>query len=305
MVQRLSRYYHETGDPKTIMEEATQLRITTAQTEDLKPDGFVCVATVICSLRAGKEKQEVRENKTALFLSKLFPIFKIIFAIIFAPIRWLANLLISHKDNLLEWHFNYGPYFIHIKTKHREQFLTDGLLIASYILFLARYFYICDERQTEVIKDLLRNEIGNKKNNYKELSSKIWDAIWQTLNETERHAVSNLYSNIFRGMPPLSYSEEETNRSYAKYSFLVFERRNDYLTSIFQMSAGADIIFLPLTVAVLYVFVVNKLRDKNKKEILNKAIVDLLEAYNKVDCRSLAGLERLPVEIINQNNIDY
>jgi hypothetical protein len=231
--------------------------------------------------------------------------FRLIFAIIFAPVRWLGNLLTSHRDNLLEWHFSYGPYFIHIKTKHKEQSLTDGLLIASYILFLARYFYICDERQTEVIKELLRNKIGNNNNNPKELSSKIWDAIWQTLNETERYAVSKLYNNIFRGMPPLYYSEEETNRSYAKYSFLVFERRNDYLTSIFHMSAGADIIFLPLTVGALYDFIVDKLRNKDKKEILNKAIIDLLEAYNKVDCRSLAGLGRLPVEIINQNNVDY
>ncbi len=49
-------------------------------------------------------------------------IFRFVFAIVFTPIRWLENLLTSHKDNLLEWHFNYGPYFIHLKTKRKEQF---------------------------------------------------------------------------------------------------------------------------------------------------------------------------------------
>jgi len=234
--------------------------------------------------------------------------FRLVFAIVFAPIRWLANFLTSHRDNLLEWHFNYGPYFIHIKTKHKEQFFSDDLLIASYILFLARYFYICDERQIEPVKNLLYKEIESKKTNSEELSSKVWNVVWQTLNEMERRAVGKLYSNIFRGMPPMSYSEKETTRSYAKYSFFVFERfkqKRGYLSSIFHMSAGADIIFLPLTVAVLYKFVVDKLKGKNKKEKLDKSILDLLEAYDRVSCRSLTGLYKLPVEIINQNNIDY
>ncbi len=108
---------------------------------------------------------------------------------------------------------------------------------------MARYFFICDERQIEPVKNLLYKEIGNKKTNPEELSSKVWDVVWQTLNEMERHAVGKLYSNIFRGMPPMFYSEQETNRSYAKYSFFVFENGKGYLSSIFHMFTGADIIF--------------------------------------------------------------
>jgi len=210
--------------------------------------------------------------------------------------------IFQHKDNLLEWHFNYGQYFVQIKTKHKEQFLPDGLLIASYILFLARYFRICDDRQVKLMKEFLNKEIVNSKSDIKELSSKIHSIIMQTLNEWEKRAVGKLF---FLGLPPLDFSEsEEVSRSYAKYSFLVFKRGGN-LTSTFHMSAGADKIFLPLTVAVLYEYIIGKLRNKDKKEILDKTILDLLRAYDKVNCRSLEGLGKLPVEIINQNNIDY
>lgn len=210
--------------------------------------------------------------------------------------------IFRHKDNLLEWHFNYGEYFVQIRTTHKEQPLPDGLLIVSYILFLARYFRICDDRQIEPMREFLNKEIVNSEKDTTELSSKIHTIIMQTLNKWEKRAVDKLF---FMGLPPLDFSEnEEVSRPYARYSFLVF-RQGGNLTSTFHMSAGADKIFLPLTVDVLYEYVIWKLRNKNKKEILDKAILDLLKAYDDVNCRSFKGLSKLPVEIINQNNIDY
>jgi hypothetical protein len=211
--------------------------------------------------------------------------------------------IFRHKNNLLEWYFNYGQYFVQIKTKHKEQFLPDGLLVASYILFLARYFRICDDRQVEPMKEFLNKEIVNSESDIKELSSKIHGIIMQAFNEWEKRAVGKLF---FLGLPPLDFSEsEEVPRSYAKYSFLVFEQ-NGILTSTLHLSAGADKVFLPLTVAILYKYVVEKLMNKDdNKQILDKAILDLLRGYDKVNCRSLAGLSKLPIEIITQNNIDY
>ena len=224
-------------------------------------------------------------------------IFRPVFTIFFAPFRFLANLF-QHKDNLLEWHFNYGSSSVQIKTKHKEQSLADDLLIAGYILFLARYFYICDDRQIQVVRNCLEQEIGNVEP--KELPAKLWNIVGQTLNKMESRAIYGLFLG---GIPPLGYSEnEEPSRSYAKYSFLVFERSGN-LTSTFHMSSGPDIAFLPLTVAILYEFVVDKLRDKNKKETLDTSITDLLNAHHQTDCRSLAALGKLPVEILASNNI--
>lgn len=228
-------------------------------------------------------------------------VFRQIFPIIFAPFRLLDNFL-RHKDNLLELHLNYGPSFVKIKTIHKDQFMSDDLLIASYVLFLGRYFYICNDRQTDVIRDFLGRTIGNGNNDIKELSAEIFATVVETLNPMEQHAVEKLF---FMGIPPLVYSEgEEPIRSYAKYVFLVF-KKGEHLTSTFHMSMGPDIVFLPLTVAILYEFVVDKLGNKNKKQQLDGTIIDLLEAHNQFDCRSLYALSTLPVEFLIKNNITY
>jgi len=94
----------------------------------------------------------------------------------FAPIRWLANLLTQRKDNVLEWHLNYGPSFVKIETKHKEQFLPDDLLIAGYVLFLARYFFICDDRQVDVVREFLLSEIGKSKKS-DEITPKLYEIV--------------------------------------------------------------------------------------------------------------------------------
>lgn len=235
-------------------------------------------------------------------------LFRFIFSIIFAPIRWLSNLLTQHKDNLLEWHLNYGPSFIKIQTNHKEQFLADDLLIAGYILFLARYFYICDDRQIDIVRDFLLESIG-KSQKPNEITPKLYEVVFQTLNKMEKDATLGLFKiyNRFLPIPPLTFSEDEEPRhSFAKYKFLVFERAGgNGLGHIFHMSAGPDIILLPLTVGILYEYVINKFRDKNKKEKLDNSIIDLLKKHSIVDCRSMTGQNELPNEIISNNNLNY
>ncbi len=235
-------------------------------------------------------------------------IFRFIFSIIFAPIRWLANSLTQRKDNVLEWHLNYGPSFVKIETKYKEQFLPDDLLIAGYVLFLARYFFICDDRQIDIVRKFLLSEIGKSiKSN--EITPKLYEVVFQTLNQMEKDATLGLFKiyNRFLPMPPLTFSEDEEPRnSLAKYSFLVFERSGgNGLGHIFHMSAGPDIILLPLTVGILYEYVVNKLRNKDKKEKLDNSIIDLLRGHSAVDCRSMAGQTELPNEVIIKNNLNY
>jgi len=238
-------------------------------------------------------------------------LFRFLFSIIFAPIRWLANLLTQRKDNVLEWHLNYGPSFVKIQTSHKEQLLPDDLLIASYILFLARYFYICDERQINIMRDFLlhQNEIISKLKSAEMKNLRLYEIVFQTLNQWEKEAVIALFKiyNKLLGTPPCTYSEDkEVKHSLAKYKFLVFKRSGGRgLASIFHMSAGPDIILLPLTVGILYDYVANKLRGKDKKEKLDNSIIDLLRKYSVVDCRSIASLNKLPNEVIVRNNLNY
>lgn len=148
------------------------------------------------------------------------------------------------------------------------------------------------------MRNVLGQEIGSIEP--KELPPKIWEAVGQTFSKMEFKAIYGLFA---MGIPPLGYSDEEQRRSYAKYSFLVF-KRNGNLTSMFHMSSGPDIVFLPLTVGVFYEFVVDKLQDKNKKEILDKATMALLKEHHLEDCRSKYALWKLPLKILISNDIN-
>lgn len=224
-----------------------------------------------------------------------------IIAIFLMPIIWLSNLL-SRKNNNLEWNFIYGSFFTKIETKYKDPYIPDDLLIASYLLFLARYFYICDERQPNLVREYLLRAI-KEKGDANELGGKLYEAIFQTLDKTEKEAVVSLFKGF--SLPPTMYTEkEDPGHSFAKYSFLVFESHGQ-LNSTFHMSFGPDIVLLPLTVGVLYAYVVNKLRGYNKKEELDKLVIELLEAHKSVDCRSQEGLHGLPVKIINEHNLNY
>lgn len=206
------------------------------------------------------------------------------------------------KDSLIEYYFNYGHNICQIKTVSKQPFIKDELFICAYILFLARYFCICDERQTDIIKNMLLMEVTNKQNQtVSSFTNIIYQAIYVTLNAEERFAVQKVFfPNMFLS-PPFSYSEEkEPKFSLAKYDFYVFMNMEEIFTSIFNMSFGADIILLPLTVGILYEFTNDKLKDKKKKEVLDYLIVLLLEGYDKISCRSIAGFISLPNEVIRR-----
>ncbi len=230
---------------------------------------------------------------------------RLIFAILFAPIRWLTNPITRPKNSLLEWHLSYGPFFVKIQTDHKEKFLKDDLLIASYIMFLARYLYICDDRQADIARSFLLESLrGSQKPS--EIAARLYETVFRTLSRAEQDAAIKLFKihSRFTGGPPLTYSEsEEPSHSYAKYSFYVIGS-GGRLTSIFHMSAGPDIILLPLAVGILYGYVVDKIRNRVEKEKLDRSIIDLLEGYNSVDCRSREEFSRLPVEIIKKNNLE-
>lgn len=217
-----------------------------------------------------------------------------IVAFLFAPLNWISDWLLRPRNSILEWRFIYRQYSIKIEATYGDVSRPDQLLICGYILFLARYFYICDDRQIEVVRNYLLKEIKGQFDK-KLLGRNLCEASIQTLSERERKAVSM----FFPLGPPLEYAEDdEPVHSFAKYSFLV-SQHNGQVYSTFHMQVGTpNIVFLPLTVGILYAYVTDKLRDKDKKKILDRAIIDLLEAHNAVDCRSLDGLIKLPFGII-------
>src|ERR1035437_7015900 len=103
--------------------------------------------------------------------------------------------IFGQKDNLLEWKFVYCDFFVNIQTKTSEQDVSENLIISSYLLFLARYFYICDDRQTDIVRDALLDYLKNFKNS-SELSNKLFDVVFQSLSEGEQKATVGLFKSI-------------------------------------------------------------------------------------------------------------
>jgi hypothetical protein len=54
---------------------------------------------------------------------------RLIFAILFAPIRWLTNPITRPKNSLLEWHLSYGPFFVKIQTNQNKMGTKMGTLV--------------------------------------------------------------------------------------------------------------------------------------------------------------------------------
>jgi len=229
-------------------------------------------------------------------------ILRFILAMLVTPIILLGNLF-KHKDNLLEWHLDYDEYIVTIKTKYMGMLLPDGLLISCFILFLARYFLICEKPQIEVMKSFLNNEIGKEIKDYQELSLKISDLIIPTLNEFERQA----FNSIFRmGRLPYCFYEDKklVSKPLAHFSFLVYGDK-EVLMANFHMSTGPTIVLLPLTVTILYCYVVHKLTNKGNKDVLDKSVLDFINLYDTAYCRSMIKWPVLPNAIIKQNKIEY
>jgi hypothetical protein len=196
---------------------------------------------------------------------------------------------------------------------HKEKSLEDDLLIVSYILFLARYFYICDKRQIGVMQDYLLNTIG-KSEDFHNITKIIFNMIFMTLNAEEKSLTARLFK-FSVGLPPSFFNtyslddditEKDFKPLFAKYIFRVIKQNNSReLSSYFLMSSGPDILLLPLTCGTLYEFVVDKLNNKDNKEKLDNIIIDLLKSHKDVDCRSIEGFINLPNQIINEHNLNY
>lgn len=197
-------------------------------------------------------------------------------------------------DKVLEWTFDYGNVFVNIRSVPSDP--PDELLIASYILFLGRYFFICDDRQIDIVQKCIRDAITESIEEHK-FAEKIYGTIFNTLNPVERDASYQLF--LFH-MPPHGYSEDKSfiaptlqnlnhitqgNRLFAKYSLRILEQ-NGLLFSYFDMSEGPDVIFLPITVGIFYWYVVDKIRNKENKKRLDRIILDLLQEYTSTDPRS-------------------
>lgn len=212
-------------------------------------------------------------------------------AVLLSPFIWFFNLF-RRSNNVLEWHLNFGKSSINIRTVTQEA-PTEALLISAYLLFVGRYFFICDQRQEHSARQALK-EIAEEKTDTKIAALHLYEAIHGTLNDGEKGAVSSLF---MMGIPPIVVTQnEEPANSLAKYSFLIFVR-NQELYGNLHLSFGPDIVLLPISLGVLYDFVAANVTGRNK-QLLKNGVLALLELQKGHGARSMLAMHQQPVEII-------
>lgn len=212
-------------------------------------------------------------------------------AILISPFIWFFNLF-RRNNNILEWHLNFGKSSINIATVSQER-PTEALLISAYLLFVGRYFLICDHRQENSARQALK-EIATEEAKTEIASLHLYEAIHGTLAEGEKKAVSQLFT---MGIPPIVVTEnEEPTHSLAKYSFLIFMRHGEPYGN-FHMSFGPDIVLLPIALGTLYDFVKASVTGRNRT-LLRNGVIALLEMQEEHGSRSVLAMHQQPIDVI-------
>jgi hypothetical protein len=216
--------------------------------------------------------------------------------IITAPFRWLSSA-VYRKYAAIRLEVAYGRGRAYISSQWDSSEYETTYLVAAYLLFLARYFFICDKRQIEPVGTRLAEYIRTGAPPA-QLASALFETVHGTLNQNEKRAVAGLFS--FPNLPPLTYTDEATpSAKLARYTLTTY-KAGDIWSLDFHMSTGPDIVLLPITVGLLYHYVSDKIEDNNKP-VLNNCISQFLAEQQSSDCRSHRDATRIPNTIIANN----
>lgn len=202
----------------------------------------------------------------------------------------LLKLFSNRKRDLINFNFFYSYMYCHIEGSTNK--ISDDWLVLSYLTYLTRYFYICDERQIAPMKDFLKSFIYGEVH-YKEypyLHEAVNVEIFKTLTDDEKNAVLGIFWGI-TPMPPLYLTEDISclRKPVFKYSLEIFNSGND-ISHKFHMPKSPDIILLPLTVTLFFEYVQGQFMDENSTTKMLTAILELLDYYKSNDCRNFQSL---------------
>ncbi len=216
--------------------------------------------------------------------------------IVTAPFRWLSGVL-YRKYAAIQLQIAYGSGRAYITSECESDQQEFKYLVVAYLLFLSRYFSICDERQIKPVAKRLAEYVKDA-GPADQLAGVLLETVHATLNQNEKGAVAGLFS--FRNLPPLTYAVGTySGPRMAQYTLTTY-KTGDLWSIDFYMSAGPDIVLLPIAVGILYHYVSDKIGAENRT-VLNTCVSQLLAVQESSDCRSARGATRLPNMVIAKN----
>lgn len=218
-----------------------------------------------------------------------------ILRVVFFPLTLLVNLISNLLYGIGKPIIEFRLYFntciaCEVEVGKVDRTLPhDRLLISSYIMFLLRFFRICDTRQVQPIRDLLAGSAGQVYSD--EIALLIYHAVLNTLSKIERAQAETMFLEFGRQSPPVAVLPYKGAGPYiGKCKFKVI-KNGVLLSSNFKISASYNLILLPLAVGVLYDFVCTNLNDKGLSTDLNTLIIHLVNNYDANALKRMATQE--------------
>jgi hypothetical protein len=157
---------------------------------------------------------------------------------------------------------------------------VDGYMrIATFLHYLAFYCYICDNRQRGTIVEAYKGLFSlNEDVNYDDFMGNIYARVYQTLSTQEMGAADGLFT-LFKPYPSMLTVEKSDSDSFGTFRFLL-ERKREGFMHFLEMKAGADMIFLPLSIGHLYRYLTEEPTKVSKqfKQTLNILSLELLNS---------------------------
>lgn len=158
-------------------------------------------------------------------------------------------------------------------------------LIKLAIHYLARYFYICDERQFGPMAKIIDLYSKEKTLNYDScmrLTASVEGMVYETFNEKEREALAS-YMRVAHSLPYLR-SDKQLQKVKFRYIFKLYFGP-DKMNSNLKMSLMLNKQLLPRTAVFILDAVVESLDSKDKKK-LQKALQILIKELGTVEERN-------------------
>lgn len=150
----------------------------------------------------------------------------------------------------------------------------DYLRVATFLHYLAFYYYICDDRQRSVIVEAYKSLFSlTKEVDYDDFMDHVYTSVFNTLSKQEKDAAT-----LFEA-PYQLITQESDSKSFGTYIFQL-KRKREGFKHYLKLYAGTDMIFLPLSVGHLYRYLTEESTKTSKKfkNNLNKLSLELLNS---------------------------
>ncbi|MBA2279240.1 hypothetical protein H0V99_02265 [Candidatus Saccharibacteria bacterium] len=162
----------------------------------------------------------------------------------------------------------------------KESMLGDEWMITTFAYYLGRYLSICDDRQREMMAELL-SELFNVKDekDMHILAELCYENLLPTLTDDERKAAAGLFGMF----PPvrLYYQNRNMEVPDEKFSTYIYQMVMTSKGMQTHLELGvADMILFPLSVVHLYTFVSGEASTKNSRLLSELSNEILLDYYN-------------------------